>query len=170
MATENPIEMEGTYPLPEAQADRFMMKLHVPSPDRTGLLDILEVDPVSGLADLTPCMDADLLRAALAHVAALPAADAVKTHLVDLVLATRPEAAPESVRRYLKLGVSPRGAQALLAAARARAAMAGRLHVTREDVRSLAPHVLRHRVLLAFAARAEGVDADSVIRAILAAV
>jgi MoxR-like ATPase len=170
MATENPIEMEGTYPLPEAQADRFMMKLDVLPPDRAALLDILEVNPTAGLAAIKPCMTADTLRAAMGHVAALPAADAVKGYLVDLMLATRPESAPAKVQRFVKLGVSPRGGQALLAAARARAAMAGRLHVTREDVRAMAPAVFRHRLLLGFAARAEGVDADAVIQTILSTV
>ncbi|MCB9524401.1 MAG: AAA family ATPase [Myxococcales bacterium] len=170
MATENPIEMEGTYPLPEAQIDRFLLQLEVPAPDRQTLLDILEVNPTAGLADLKPCFDADTLRAAIAHVARLPAADAVKGHVADLVLATRPEHAPPRLQPLLRLGVSPRGAQGLLSAARARAAMAGRLHVSREDVRAVAPAVLRHRILLGFAARAEGVGPDEVVRAILAAV
>ncbi len=167
MATENPIEMEGTYPLPEAQADRFMLKLEVRPPAREELLRILDVRPEGGLAALRPCLPKQALLDAQAHVAQLPAADAVKGLIADLVLATRPELAPARFRPLLRLGASPRGAQSLLMAARARAAMAGRLHVTEEDVRAMARPVLRHRILLGFAARAEGVSADDVLDAIV---
>ncbi|MCA9541988.1 MAG: AAA family ATPase [Myxococcales bacterium] len=166
MATDNPIEMEGTYPLPEAQADRFLMKLPVASPDRETLLDILDVEPAAALAALEPVMDRAALLRYQAHVAALPAADSVKGLIVDLVIGTRPEAVPADLRPYVQFGASPRGAQGLLAAARARAAMAGRLHVAPEDVRAMALPTLRHRVLLNFAARADGVTADAVIQAV----
>lgn len=169
MATENPIEMEGTYPLPEAQADRFLLALHVPAPGREDLLDILEVDPEARLAELTPVVDREALLAFQAHVKRLPAADSVKQLVVELVCRTRPEEAPARFRPFVQLGASPRGAQGLLAAARARAAMAGRLHVAAEDVRAMALPVLRHRVLLGFAARAEGVTADDVVRAVVEA-
>jgi MoxR-like ATPase len=169
MATENPIDMEGTYPLPEAQADRFLMKLRVPRPDRDTLLGILEIDPAERLATIEPRVSREALLRWQAHVRALPAAESVREALVDLVLRTHPERVPDRFRPYVQLGVSPRGAQALLGAARARAASAGRLQVGLEDVRALAPDVLRHRVLLNFAARAEGVTADAVIAALLAA-
>ena len=169
MATENPIDMEGTYPLPEAQADRFLLKLRVPRPDRETLLGILDVDP----AERLPLVAAKVQRAELlawqAHVRQLPAADAVREALVDLVERTHPDRVPERFKPYVQLGVSPRGAQALLGAARARAASAGRLHVSLDDVRAMALDVLRHRVLLNFAARAEGVTADTVVSALLAA-
>ncbi len=168
MATENPIDMEGTYPLPEAQSDRFLMQLDVPSPDPEDLLDILDVDPRVGLAAIEACLDRETLLAFQAHVRALPAADAVRRRVVDLVCRSRPEAVPSRLRDYVVLGASPRGAQALLACARARAAMAGRLHVTADDVDAMAPDVLRHRVLLNFAARADGVTADDVVRALIA--
>ena len=167
MATENPIDQEGTYPLPEAQADRFLLKLQVPDPDRDTLLDILEIDPSRSLATLKPLVGQETLLRYMAHVAGLPAADSVKERIVDLVLATRSEQVPERFRPYLVLGASPRGAQGLLAASRARAAMAGRLHVTDDDVHAVAPLVLRHRILLNFAARADGVTADAVVQAIL---
>lgn len=167
MATENPIDMEGTYPLPEAQADRFLLKLRVPRPDRETLLGILDVDP----AERLPLVTARVTRAALlgwqAHVRRLPAADHVREALVDLVERTHPERLPERFRPYVQLGVSPRGAQALLAAGRARAATAGRLQVSLEDIRAMALDALRHRVLLNFAARAEGVTADAVVTALL---
>jgi MoxR-like ATPase len=169
MATENPIDMEGTYPLPEAQADRFLMKLRVPRPDRDTLLGILDVEPGERLAQVEPRVTREALLRWQAHVRSLPAADAVRDALVELVLRTHPERVPDRFRPYVQLGVSPRGAQALLAAARARAASAGRLQVALEDVRAVAPDVLRHRILLNFAARAEGVTADAVIGALLGA-
>ncbi len=168
MATRNPIDMDGTYPLPEAQADRFLMQLDVPLPPREDLVDILEVYPDERLAEVTPVFDAEALVAAQAHVRHLPAADTVKRLVVELVCRTRPDEVPEAFRTYVQLGASPRGAQALLGCARGRAAMAGRLHCTEEDVRAMAPAVLRHRVLLNFAARAEGVSADDVVSAVLA--
>lgn len=169
MATQNPIEMEGTYPLPEAQADRFLLRLPVESPDRAALLDILDVRADSALDGVVASLDGAALVRFQGHVGGVLADDDVRAMIVDLVLGTRPEMVPAGMRAYVRLGASPRGAQGLLAAARARAAMAGRLHVTRDDVRVLAPAVLRHRVLLNFAARADGVDADAVIRAVLAA-
>ena len=169
MATRNPIDMDGTYPLPEAQADRFLMQLDVPIPAREDLLAILEVHPAERLAAIEPCLDAESLLAAQTHVRALPASDAVKALVVDIVCRTRPDELPDRFRGRVTLGASPRGAQALLGCARARAAMAGRLHVTADDVRAMAPAVLRHRVLLNFAARAEGIRADDVVAAVLAA-
>ena len=169
LATRNPIDMEGTYPLPEAQADRFLLQLDVPTPPREALLEILEVHPDERLAAVQPCLDGPGLLAAQRHVRHLPAADAVKRRVVDIVCRTHPAEVPEAFRPYVQLGASPRGAQGLLAAARARAAMAGRLHVTEEDVVAMAPAVLRHRVLLNFAARAEGVSATDVVAAVLAA-
>ncbi|MEZ4430957.1 MAG: AAA family ATPase [bacterium] len=168
MATQNPIEMEGTYPLPEAQADRFLLRLPVEAPDRAALLDILDVRPAAALDAVQPALDGPTLLRFQAHAAEVLADDDIRARIVDLVLATRPEAVPAAMRPYVRLGASPRGAQGLLAAARARAAMAGRLHVTADDVRAMAPAVLRHRVLLTFAARADGVDADAVVRAVLA--
>jgi MoxR-like ATPase len=169
MATENPIDMEGTYPLPEAQADRFLLKLRVPRPDRETLLGILDVDPAERLPLVEPKVQRAELLSWQAHVRQLPAADAVREAIVDLVERTHPDRVPERFKPYVQLGVSPRGAQALLGAARARAASAGRLHVSLEDVRAMALDVLRHRVLLNFAARAEGVTADTVVSALLAA-
>jgi MoxR-like ATPase len=132
-------------------------------------LDILDVDPSAALPRVAQVVERAALLEYQAHVRALPAADAVKGLVVDLVCRTRPEAVPAKFKPYVRLGVSPRGAQALLMASRARAAMAGRLHVTAEDVRASAPLALRHRVLLGFAARADGVTADDVVAAVLAA-
>ena len=167
MATENPIDMEGTYPLPEAQADRFMLKLTVDAPDRETLLSILDVDSETRLPSLRAVVSkADLLMFQR-HVREIPAATGVKEMLVDLVLSTRPENLPADLRAFVTLGVSPRGAQALLAAARARAACEGRLQVSREDIKAMALPALRHRLLTTFAARVEGVRADAILARLL---
>ena len=168
LATENPIEMDGTYPLPEAQADRFLMKLDVPPPETDDLVAILDVDPRQALDALVPCLSREDLVAYQGHTASIPAADSVKRGLAELIRRSRPDRLPPRFRDAVQLGVSPRGAQALFAAARARAALAGRLHVTDEDVHAMAPAVLRHRILLSFAGRAEGLAADDVVAALLA--
>ena len=120
LATNNPIEMEGTYPLPEAQADRFLMKLVVKEPTKDSLLSILELDPHSALDGISPLISRDALLAFQTHVASLPAADSVKSLIADLVLATQPEHLKQTDGDYVQLGASPRAAQGLFAAARAR--------------------------------------------------
>ena len=167
MATENPIDMEGTYPLPEAQADRFLIKLVVPQPDRDTLLGILDVEPGDRLARVNVVLDREALLRFQAHVASLPAADHVRGRIVDLTLRSRPENLPPRHAGHVALGMSPRGAQALLATARARAASAGRLQVALEDVDAVCTPVMRHRLLLTFAARASGVSAEHVIDTLL---
>jgi MoxR-like ATPase len=169
MATQNPIDMEGTYPLPEAQADRFLLKIEVPSPTADELFDILSIDARAGLAGLSAVMTGADLQRYIAHTASILASDAIKQQIVDLICRTRPDGLPAHLKSMVRLGASPRGALALLATARARAALAGRLHVTPEDVRAMAPGCLRHRILLGFAARAEGITADAVVQAVLAA-
>lgn len=159
LATNNPIDMEGTYPLPEAQADRFLMKVRVNHPGREVILKILDVSPGEALASVSSCIDSARLERFRAHVASIPASDAVRGLIADLIMATQPdEGRPEIV-----LGASPRAAQGLLAAARSRAAMAGRLHVTEADVLALAQPVLRHRVILSYSARAEGRNSDELV-------
>lgn len=167
MATENPIDMDGTYPLPEAQADRFVMKLRVDPPSAEDLMDILDVKAGPALEAMAPVMSKAALLTYMEHVGQIPVADAVKRQIVELIVGTRPDQVPDRFKPYVQLGASPRGAQSLLAVARARAACAGRLHVSAEDVRASAVPVLRHRVLLNFAARADGVGADDIITAVL---
>jgi MoxR-like ATPase len=167
LATENPIEMEGTYPLPEAQADRFLMKLPVVQPDAAELRSIIEVQPREALQQVQQVLNRESLLAHQQHVMSLPAADKVKDLVVSLVVRTRPENLPEPLQSYVRLGASPRAAQGLLAVARARAAIAGRLHVLEEDVVAMAPSVLRHRILLGFAARADQVSAEDIVRGVL---
>jgi MoxR-like ATPase len=141
MATQNPIEMEGTYPLPEAQLDRFMARVSMGYPSATAEVEMLDVhggrDP---LAQLSPVADAELVRRLIATVRAVYTADAIKDYVVALVRTTR--ATPE-----LRLGASPRAALQLLRAAKAHAALQGRDHVIPDDVVELARPVLTHRLL-----------------------
>ncbi|MGC6417280.1 MAG: AAA family ATPase [Bradymonadia bacterium] len=167
LATNNPIEMEGTYPLPEAQADRFMIKLVVKPPNRETLLRILDVQPDDVLASAEPVISVERLLLFQAHVARLPAAESVRQLIADLVLATQPDSPVLERGNYVQLGASPRAAQAILAVARARAAMAGRLHVVEDDVRSIAADVLGHRLVLDYAARADGIEPRALIADVL---
>jgi MoxR-like ATPase len=166
-ATQNPIEYEGTYPLPEAQLDRFLLKLSVPLPDRDDEISILDRH-VAGfeardLSFLQPVASAEQLAAGRAEVARVHVSAEVLGYVVDLARATRQ--APS-----LRLGVSPRGATALLAAARAWAWLAGSSFVTPDDVKALARPALRHRIQLRPEAELEGADADGVLDGILSSV
>ncbi|MEX2619237.1 MAG: AAA family ATPase [Egibacteraceae bacterium] len=171
LATQNPIEMEGTYPLPEAQLDRFLVKIIVELPSSEDLMAIL--DRTTGTVDTEPVAvagAADLLAAARL-VREVPMAEHVTRHAVDLVQATHPDrAAAEPVRRYVHHGASPRGAQAVVLLAKTTALLAGRLHASVEDVRAVAGPCLRHRLVLGYEALAAGVDADDVLDAVLVAV
>ncbi|HSK57227.1 MAG TPA: MoxR family ATPase [Jiangellales bacterium] len=168
-ATQNPIEYEGTYPLPEAQLDRFLLKLQVPLPPRDDEVGILTrhaegFDPHDlAAAGLRAVASADDLRTARSAVGAVRATAEVIGYVVDVGRATRSSAA-------LQLGVSPRGATALLAASRAWAWLSGRDYVTPDDVKALARPTLRHRVQLRPEAELEGVTADAVLETVLATV
>jgi len=169
LATQNPIEQEGTYPLPEAQLDRFMFKLLVKFPGPSELNAILgrttDVDEVRANPVLNGTQVQDLSRL----VRQMPAPAETRAYCCALVLATHPDQplAPEAARRYVRFGASPRAAQAMLLTAKIRAALDGRFHVAREDVRSVAHAALRHRLILSFEAQAEAVSADSIIDRIL---
>ena len=171
LATQNPIEMEGTYPLPEAQLDRFLFKVLVPFPGEQALRGIIaqtlaRPDAVSPMAT-----GADLLR--MVTVArAVPVASPVIDYAVRLLLATHPERAdaPPDVRRFARVGASPRGLQALITGSQVRALLEGRYNAAVEDVRALALPVLRHRVLLNFEAQAEGLTTDALLTRLLDAV
>ena len=170
LATQNPIEQEGTYPLPEAQLDRFFFKLYVDIPSHDEFSQIL--DRTGGNAP--PTIDAvargeeilDLGRT----LREVPIDRAVQDHLVRIVRSTHPtsEEAPEEVRTYVRHGASPRAAQAMLAASRGRALLDGRYHVAREDVHACAKAALRHRIILSFEGEAEGVKTDDVIDQVIA--
>jgi len=170
LATQNPIELEGTYPLPEAQLDRFMFKLKVPSPSRESLRDLLDVSLDAEPADaLRPIASpADVLSISSTCRTVL-LAERCKQAAVSLVLDTQPESSgsTSAARKHIRYGASPRALQALVRAARVRAVMAGRAHVDIADIEAVALPVLRHRVLLRLESELDGLDADSVIASVL---
>jgi MoxR-like ATPase len=165
LATQNPIEMEGTYPLPEAQLDRFLFKINVAFPSSEELVEIL--DRTTGEAEPQVALVADgatvLAMGRLARQ--VPVASPVSDYAARLVVATHPagDAAPEAVRKYVRYGASPRAAQALILGGKVTALLAGRYNVAFEDLRAVALAALRHRVLLNFEAQAEGVGASDVV-------
>jgi MoxR-like ATPase len=166
MATQNPIEMEGTYPLPEAQLDRFLFKVNVAFPSSVELVDILARTTGQELARANHAADGATILAMSGLARAVPAASHVSDYVARLVVATHPESdqAPESVKRFVRYGSSPRGAQALMLGAKVTALLEGRYNVAFEDVHKVALAALRHRLLLNFEAQAEGVAADSIIK------
>ena len=171
VATQNPIEMEGTYPLPEAQLDRFALRIDVPYPSREELEAVLASPrgPEPSAADAAAMSRADVLRLR-SMVDLVPASSDVIARIAGLILATHPgPAAPEAIRRYVRHGASPRGGQAILAAARARALVRGRLHVSEDDVAAVAAPALRHRLILGYEGDAAGVVPDELVSAALEA-
>ncbi len=162
VATQNPVEMEGTYPLPEAQRDRFMARLSVGYPDRSAELDMLERQEVADpLTDLSPVTDAAQVARLIGTARRLYAAPAVKGYVLDLVAATRSDTG-------LRLGASPRASIQLLRAAKALAALSGRDHVLPDDVQEVAEPVLAHRLLSSTESRLSGRTTGDVVRGIVA--
>lgn len=169
LATQNPLEMEGTYPLPEAQLDRFLYKLHVPYPDEDELLEIGRRTTGASLPQVERVATGPVLMA-MQHLAKqVPVADKVFQYIARLISATQPDAptAIDSVRRHLRVGVSPRGLQAIVWGAKVEALLDNRKAVAIDDVRIVIFSALRHRLLLNFEAMADGVDPDEIINAIL---
>jgi MoxR-like ATPase len=172
MATQNPIEMEGTYPLPEAQLDRFLMKILVTYPSHAELARIVERTIAREESTVHAVLDRDdvlQLRSVCREVLIAPH---VQDYAVKLVMATQPgeREAHDFARRYIRYGSSPRGAQALVECGRVLALLRGRFHLSVEDVRELAPSVLRHRIILNFDAHADGKTPDSILSAIISGV
>ena len=169
LATQNPMEQEGTYPLPEAQLDRFMLKIMVDFPSLEELGQIVGLTTVPQTEHAQKVADAKTLLEMRAVAQEVPIAQAVRDFALRLVLATHPEieSSPENVRRFVRFGASPRAAQAIIAAARVRALMAGRYNVAYEDIEALAPACLRHRIALSFEGMAEGETAEGVIAGLL---
>jgi len=169
MATQNPLEMEGTYPLPEAQLDRFLVKALVPFPNAEELASILERTTGDRQAQPKAAADGATLRTMIDLTREVPIASHLTAHAVDLVLASHPDqrTAPDAVKRYVRFGSSPRGAQAMILAAKACALLDGRPNVSADDLRWLAPAVLRHRLVVGYEATADGVTADDLVAAIL---
>jgi MoxR-like ATPase len=172
LATQNPIEQEGTYPLPEAQLDRFMFKLYVPFLNRAELNEMVRRTTLGGGAAVEKIMDGPRILELRAVLEKVVVADPVRDFAVRLVLATHPEAVEsgETVRRFVKWGASPRAVQALIRAARVRALGEGRAHVAFEDVRHFAPEVLGHRVLLNYDGLAENLSVPGLVQEIATAV
>jgi MoxR-like ATPase len=169
LATMNPLEMEGTYPLPEAQMDRFFFKLRMGFPDADALHDIIErttrvqepvVERVLGQGQILEMRET---------ARSVPVAKPVQQYAIDVTLATHPESelATEMTRRYVRFGSSPRGTQALILGAKVNALLADRLHVSCEDIRTVTLNALRHRILLNFDAEADRVDADAILTDVL---
>ncbi len=172
LATQNPIEQEGTYPLPEAQLDRFLVQIDVPYPSRDAERDILIATTGTAEAESHEVFSPAELIAAQALVRRMPVGEGVVEQILDLVRACRPddETAPETVRSNVGWGPGPRAAQALMLTVRARALLDGRLAPSAEDVADMAAPVLTHRMALTFAARARGVSLEDVISEVVARV
>ncbi len=170
LATQNPIEQEGTYPLPEAQLDRFMLELRVGYPTRTEEEAIVEQTTGARAARLEPVLDATQVRAAQELVRRIPVSKQLVRAAVALTRLTRPADgdAPALVREYVEWGAGPRASQYLVLGAKARAAIAGRPMADLDDVRAVALPVLRHRVVTNFAAEAAGRTNDDVVRELVA--
>jgi MoxR-like ATPase len=169
LATQNPIEMEGTYPLPEAQLDRFTFKLRVELPGREALHGILDRTTGTDEAAVRPVLGRERLLEMRSLVRQVPVARPVQDYAVRLVESTHPaRSGVEEVRRFVRYGSSPRGAQALMLAAKIEALRDGRFAPSFADVRRVALPALRHRVLLNFEGEAEGTSADTIVERILA--
>jgi MoxR-like ATPase len=169
MATQNPIEMEGTYPLPEAQLDRFLMKILVQYPSREELNRIVERTIQNREEQVRPVLDRDAILEVRAVCRDVLVAPHVQEIAIQLVMATQPEHAEahDLSKKYIRYGSSPRGAQALVECGRVRALMRGRYHLSVEDIEAVAASVLRHRVILNFDAHADGQTPDTILTAII---
>jgi MoxR-like ATPase len=169
LATQNPIEQEGTYPLPEAQLDRFLFDIRIGYPSAADEIGILRRTTAVDDVTLQPVLDGADLLALQRLVRETPASDQVLEYAATIVRATRPQEpeAPPRVRDYVRWGAGPRAGQALVLGAKAYALLHGRLAVAPEDIRRVAPPVLRHRVLPNFAADAEGISSETILTTIL---
>jgi len=172
LATQNPLEMEGTYPLPEAQLDRFLFKIRVLSPDADQLVEIMARTTGADVPEATVAATGARIDEMRRVVREVVAASHVQQYVAQLILATRPDSdiAPEAVRKYVRYGSSPRGAQAILLAAKVQALRQDRANVAFADVQAVALPALRHRLILSFEGQAEGADPDDILREVLATV
>jgi MoxR-like ATPase len=171
LATQNPIEQEGTYPLPEAQLDRFMLNVVIGYPSAEEEKQILAHTTTSHEPVVTAVATGEQIERARMLVREIPAADNVIDYATRLIRASRPQdEALDFVKQWVRWGAGPRAGQALLLAGKARAVLQGRPAVSLDDVRAVAPPVLRHRLLVNFQAEAEGIDAELVVERLLAAV
>ena len=169
LATQNPLELEGTYPLPEAQLDRFIFKLDVKFPEKSELLDIVKLTTGKGEARAQKLFDGNKIKEMRDISLDVPVADAVADYAMDVIIRSHPEidGAPEAVKKYVRYGSSPRGAQAIIKTARINALSKGRYNVAYEDIKDVAYDVLRHRVFLNFEAVSDGIRVEDIIDELL---
>ena len=169
LGTQNPLEMEGTYPLPEAQVDRFLFKLNVGNLGEDELMQVVERTTTATEPEIHPVLTGDEVNDMRKLVREVAVAEHVQRYAVRVVRATHPdsEVATESVKRYIKFGSSPRGIQTLMLAGKVRALIEGRFHLACEDIRSVVMPALRHRLLLNFEGEAEDKDTDEILSEIL---
>ncbi|MEM6961680.1 MAG: MoxR family ATPase [Myxococcota bacterium] len=170
-ATQNPLEQEGTYPLPEAQLDRFLFQIDVPYPDENEEVEIVKRTTAPSSGDPVPALSKDQILEFQELIPRVPATEHVVRYAVKLVRASRPEerSAPDAIARYLSFGAGPRASQGLVLAAKARAVLDGRYAAEVEDIQALALPVLRHRLVRNFRADAEGFSTAELVRSILEA-
>jgi MoxR-like ATPase len=169
MATQNPLEMEGTYPLPEAQLDRFLFKLHVPFPTTQDIETILDRTTDVNTPEASRILDPERVMEMSRLARQIPISDEVRRFAIHTVLSSHPEheLASPMVKQFVRYGSSPRGAQAIILSAKIHAILDHRYHVATDDIRSVAVNCLRHRILLNFEGQAENVKTDDVIQNIL---
>ena len=169
LATQNPIEMEGTYPLPEAQLDRFFFKVLVKPPEMKSLIEIINRTTGESLPAISPVLTGDSIREMQRFARTVPVPEHVKEYAARVILATHPETehAPDTTRKFLRFGSSPRGCQTLISGAKVLALQSGRSNVSFADIRRVAAPALRHRIILNFEGEAEGITPDSIVESVL---
>jgi MoxR-like ATPase len=169
LATQNPIEMEGTYPLPEAQLDRFLFKLLVPPPSPEALALIIDRTTGGSADTVQPIIDGETILQMRQLARDVPLASTVRDFAIRVVLGTHPDSpfATDAIKKFVRYGSSPRGAQAVVNAAKIRALLAGRYNVAFEDISAVGKAALRHRVLRNFEGEAEGIETDALVQGIL---
>ena len=172
LATQNPVEMEGTYPLPEAQLDRFFFKIVIPFPSGADMAEIVQRTVGGETEDLTRVATGETIFRIASTIRQVPIAHSVLDYAIRLVMATHPanEGAPGMVRQYVRYGASPRGAQTIVLAGKIRALLASRTNVSYEDIRAVALPALRHRIVMNFDAEANDISADAVVQRLSEAV
>ena len=165
LATQNPLELEGTYPLPEAQLDRFIFKLDVKFPSKEELLSIVNITTGTRGAQAQKLFNADKIKEMRDMALEVPVADAVAEYAMNVIIKSHPEleASPEAIKKYVRYGSSPRGAQAIIKTARINALASGRYNVSYDDIKAVAYDVLRHRVFLNFDALSDGITVENII-------
>lgn len=169
LATQNPLEMEGTYPLPEAQLDRFMFKVNVTYPTVDELVSIIDRTTGSDIPEAQNVADGRQVISMGNLALNTPVASHVSEYVARLIVATHPDTpdAPESVKQFVRYGASPRGAQALIVGGKIHALLEGRFNVSFEDIQAVAPPALRHRLLLSFEGLAEGINPDTIVQDVI---